>query len=236
MNLQDEEKVYEKDLDTTRRGFLKIASAGVILASGLLAIPESEAKSKDSIPKALKFLVYDPALCTGCGTCQVVCSTLWNKGKASYEISRISVSRNPFGTNEDNYSPNVCLQCVDAPCVKACPLKAIKVDVKSGINTRVIDEARCKGLKKCIEACPYEEKRIAFYKEQNKAIKCHLCNGNPQCVRWCPNGALKFMGPPEFTPVMEYLSEKSKRPMMPKSYQIVLKEDREKELGYPREE
>lgn len=222
----------------SRRDFLRNASLGIVLASGLMPVNEISAgsgKGKE-IPKAMKFLVYDPALCTGCGTCQMVCSTLWNNGKSSIELSRITVSRNPFGTNDDNYSPNPCLQCVDAPCLKACPVGAIKIDNKSGTNARVIDEKLCKGLKKCIAACPYEEKRIAFDRVKNKAFKCHLCNGDPQCVKWCPNGALRFSGPPDFAPVADYMPEVTKKPMVANSYMIKLEEDREKELGYPREE
>jgi Fe-S-cluster-containing dehydrogenase component len=233
-----EKKESGKLSETTRRDFLKSTSTAIILASGLLSIDAADActRNKASIPRAMKFLVFDPALCTGCGTCEMVCSTLWNNGKASPALSRITVSRDPFGTSDDNYSPNPCLQCVDAPCLKACPIGAIKVDKKSGTNARVIDEKLCKGLKKCIESCPYEEKRITFDVERNKAAKCHLCRGDPQCVKWCPNGALRFSGPPDFAPVIDYMSEVTKKPMVEKSYMIVLKEDREKELGYPREE
>jgi|GEM_PF-149389 len=224
---------------SSRREFLKNAAFGsIVLASCLMPVEETIAHSRKSgdIPKAMKFLVFDPALCTGCGTCQMVCSTLWNNGKSSPALSRITVYRDPFGTSDNNYSPNPCLQCVDAPCLKACPAGAIKIDKKSGTNARIIDEKLCKGLKKCIAACPYEEKRITFDKERNKAMKCHLCNGTPQCVKWCPNGALKFSGPPDFAPVADYMPEVTKKPMVEKSYMIVLEEDRKKELGYPREE
>jgi len=235
----DDDKTTSKGgAGTTRRDFLKSAPAGIILASGIFGAngAESAQAKGEAMPKAMKFLVFDPALCTGCGTCQMACSTLWNNGKASPALSRITVSRDPFGTSDNNYSPNPCLQCVDAPCLKACPLGAIKVEKKSGTNARVIDEKLCKGARKCIEACPYEEKRITFDAERNKAMKCHLCNGDPQCVKWCPNGALKFSGPPDFSPVVEYLPQVTKKPMVDKSFMIVLEEDRKKELGYPREE
>lgn len=225
-------------LMSSRREFLRNTSIGAfILASGLVPVEEAAAGKKSAdVPKAMKFLVFDPALCTGCGTCQMACSTLWNNGKASPALSRVTVSRNPFGTSDNNYSPNPCLQCVDAPCLKACPLGAIKVEKKSGANARFIDEKLCKGVRKCIEACPYEEKRITYDAERNKALKCHLCNGDPQCVKWCPNGALRFSGPPDFSPVVEYLPQVTKKPMVDKSFMIVLEEERKKELGYPREE
>lgn len=224
---------------STRRDFLKGTSAAIVLASGLFVAENGESAEKKSqtTPKAMKFLIFDPALCTGCGTCQMACSTFWNDGKASPVLSRITVSRNPFGMTDDNYTPNPCLQCIDAPCLKACPFGAIKIDTKSGTNARIVDEKLCRGTKKCIEACPYEEKRITFDGERNKALKCNLCNGDPQCVKWCPNGALRFSGPPEFAPLTHETSTVTKKPpMVAESYIIKLEEDREKELGYPREE
>lgn len=223
---------------TSRRDFLKNSVAGIILAAGIFTADGIEAASPKgtAMPKARKFLVFDPALCTGCGTCQMACSTLWNNGKASPELSRIHVSRDPFGVDDDNYVPNPCLQCVDAPCLKACPAGAIKIDRKSGTNARYVDEKLCKGLGRCVAACPYEQKRIAIDRERKKALKCHLCNGDPQCVKWCPNGALRFIGPPAFSPAVEYLPDVAGKPMIAKSYMIVLEDDRKKELGYPREE
>jgi len=29
--------------------------------------------------------------------------------------------------------------------------------------------------------------------EEKKSKKCLLCHGDPQCVHFCPNGALKFV-------------------------------------------
>ena len=234
----EKESPKKASLLSSRRSFLKAAPAGIILASGLVGAGETATAKQTyaSIPKAMKFLVFDPALCTGCGTCMMACSTIWNDGKSAPALSRISLNRNPFGTSDDNYSPNPCLQCVDAPCMKACPRGAIRIDRTSGTRARIVDEKLCIGIQACIKACPYEEKRIAFDPEKKKALKCHLCNGDPQCVKWCPNGALKFVGPPAFSPVMEYLPEVTRKPMAEKSYLIISEEDRKKELGYPREE
>ena len=32
-----------------------------------------------------------------------------------------------------------------------------------------------------------------FDEETKKAQKCHLCNGDPECVKACPTGALRYV-------------------------------------------
>lgn len=232
-------------ISMNKRTFLK----GVATAIGAVAatyFTTNYAFSKTilaqaKVPNAKKFLVYDPALCTGCGTCQVVCSTIWNNGKSSLFLARIDVARNPFGTTDDDYSPKPCLQCADPPCLKVCPVSALKVDNVSGTNARVIEERLCIGCGKCRDACPYGDKKegvtarvFGINPERRVFVKCHLCYGNPQCVKYCPNGALKYKEVPDFIPQIDYMRQVTKKPMVEKSYYIVLAEDREKELSYPR--
>ena len=76
----------------------------------------------------------------------------------------------------------------------ACPVEgAMYIDEQTG--ARCINQEMCIGCKLCIEACGsyYDPPRIAFDPERGKAIKCDLCGGDPQCVKWCSNGALKYI-------------------------------------------
>jgi len=54
-----------------------------------------------------------------------------------------------------------------------------------------IDEQRCIGCKKCMEACPFG--MITIHPEGNRMLKCDLCDGQPQCVRFCETRALQFL-------------------------------------------
>ena len=43
----------------------------------------------------------------------------------------------------------------------------------------------------CIVACPFGA--IMYDADRKRVIKCELCEGDPQCVRLCPTGALAFL-------------------------------------------
>ena len=156
------------------------------------------------------------------------------------ELARLFVPRHPFNSTwapigtPVNYEPRPCLQCADAPCLKICPVGAIQIDYKSGTNARVIDERSCIGCRLCIEECEkiYDDiPRIQFDEEKGKAIKCHLCGGNPQCVSWCPNHAINFVKATDFTPG----TKRSHGQLInsENDYRIQRSKDRVAELGYP---
>lgn len=149
---------------------------------------------KFAVPNSNGYIIFDPALCTGCQSCEISCTT-FNHGISSLPLSRIQVQRDPFESGINNYSPIPCLQCEDPPCIPVCPVTAIKIDESSDTNARIIDGTECIGCKYCINACSetYGVSRIRFNIEKDISIKCHLCQGKPRCVRYCSNNALKYV-------------------------------------------
>ena len=145
------------------------------------------------------YLVFDPALCTGCHVCEAVCS-FKKEGAVWPEMSRIQVQMDPFNGTVDNYLPKPCLQCETPQCMLACPVDgAMYVDEKTG--ARMIDAAACpQGCSACRDACGayYDPPRILFHPEKRIQVKCDLCAGSPECVKWCPNGAVKYLNRSEF--------------------------------------
>jgi protein NrfC len=87
--------------------------------------------------------------------------------------------------------------------LEACPTGALHVDRRNG-NVRTVDEKKCIGCEKCIEACPYVPGRIMWNHEDKHSQKCDLCadapylgekggpGGKQACVAVCPAGAIKF--------------------------------------------
>ena len=133
-------------------------------------------------------IVADSDICGGCRTCEAVCS-LSRESISSPELARIQVWKDELGGYICEAMP--CRQC-DAPrCLQACPTGALQVEEASG--ARIIDEKKCLGCKLCMEACPASPPRIRFNRAKNKCFKCDLCQGAPQCVKFCPTGAITYV-------------------------------------------
>ncbi len=130
----------------------------------------------------------DSNLCGGCRTCEAVCS-LYKEGIVNPELSRIYVKKDILG----GYvcEPIPCRQCRGAECLLACPTGALHVDAITG--AMVIDEAMCDGCQLCMEACPVAPTRIGYNPERSICFKCDLCGGDPQCVKFCPMGAITYV-------------------------------------------
>ena len=105
------------------------------------------------------------------------------EGAVDLERSRIYVKANPFN---GSFVPIVCHQCPDAPCYFACPESAIEIE--GTLGAVLINEEKCTGCRLCGEACPFNV--IRFREDTSKAFKCDLCQGDPECVKWCPMNAL----------------------------------------------
>ncbi|MEM3665646.1 MAG: 4Fe-4S dicluster domain-containing protein [Candidatus Bathyarchaeia archaeon] len=131
-----------------------------------------------------KFIFCDPEKCLGCLICEFACSAIKEKS-INPLLSRIRVvNLEPAGS-----IAVTCTLCDDTPCVKACPRKALRRDNETGVV--LVDEDKCNGCRWCFEACPFGA--IAFNPYKRKVMICDLCDGNPECVKYCPfNGALTF--------------------------------------------
>ncbi|GAB6075477.1 4Fe-4S dicluster domain-containing protein [Desulfurobacterium crinifex] len=173
-----------------RREFLKIAGL-TVLFSGTFKIKTSRGEEFFK-----PVLIFDQTKCMSCKACMAACqlehgletepevNLFWIKEK---EIGRYPKVKLTF------YQENICKECIDHPCVSACPFDAISVK-KGGIV--YIEEEKCTGCKNCVDVCPYD---AITFDENDKAKKCDLCferilkKGDvPRCVSVCPSGALVF--------------------------------------------
>lgn len=146
-----------------------------------------------------KYLIVFPELCTGCRDCELVCS-LKHEGVFNPQKSRIRVIRDVFQGVE---LPVVCMQCVDAPCMNSCRVEAISVDDH---GAKIIDYEKCIGCRRCIIVCPLGSNFL--HPETGKPIKCDLCNGAPECVKFCSTGALRYVDAEEINREKIRLSSK----------------------------
>ena len=132
-----------------------------------------------------KMLYVDPDKCTGCRTCELVCS-LKNASVVNPLLSRIRIVADRY---EGLRIPMICQQCQDAVCMSVCPTRALSLDEELGIIRR--DEEKCINCRMCVAACPFGA--MGFNGVEKQVFKCELCDGDPQCVRFCEDDAIRYM-------------------------------------------
>lgn len=194
-----EQTTYDEGV--SRRNFLTgagIVAGGVAAATILPKVAHAdepqaaplpgdtgESKVWEGTKLAQGRVVHNPDICSGCRTCEIVCS-VYHDGKASSSRSRLQWSKNVMDACiTDIYT---CRQCAGPECVAVCPSGALSIDEQTG--ARVIDEETCVGCRLCEGACPVTPSMIRYDEKANTCFKCDLCGGDPQCVKFCPTGAL----------------------------------------------
>ncbi|MBN2840248.1 MAG: 4Fe-4S dicluster domain-containing protein [Coriobacteriia bacterium] len=157
-----------------------------------------------AVPAAEGYLLVDTKKCAGCASCMLACSLVHN-GVGDIALSRIQVQNNVFGGfgSVDSIVQEQCRQCPHPYCAEACPTGAMHADPDNGY-TRTVDQAKCIGCERCIEACPFTPSRVQWDPKKRKAQKCDLCKDTPYmtqeggvggqqaCVAVCPTDAITF--------------------------------------------
>jgi carbon-monoxide dehydrogenase iron sulfur subunit len=122
--------------------------------------------------------------CTECERCMAACSMV--------KLNRVQLrrARITIGVSWPELPViNVCRfdDCVEQPCINACPVGAISNN--EGIV--LIDREICTCCRACIEECPYH---AIWMDEKGLAYKCDFCGGEPVCVLECVTGAIRIKG------------------------------------------
>jgi len=135
-----------------------------------------------------KIIVVDPDKCTGCHSCEMACS-IKHFGLCGPNYSRVRVQE---FREVNTFIPVMCQACVEAICIKVCPMNA---RVRLGNGAVVTDEDKCIGCKACIHACPFGA--AVVNPDTGKTMSCDLCEDDelgPWCVKACTmQEALKYM-------------------------------------------
>jgi len=183
------------------------------------------------------YIVVDEKKCQGCVACMLACS-LVHEGVESFSKSRIQVVQDPFGRWPNDLRVEQCRQCIDAPCVEACPEDALEPNADYG-GVRMVDSDKCNGCGLCVKACPYSPSMLMRFevinsegKRRRKQMKCDLCadtpfwdekggpKGKQACIEVCPVGAIALVS-------------ELPDPKDDSGYKVNLRDEGWASLGYP---
>jgi Fe-S-cluster-containing dehydrogenase component/DMSO reductase anchor subunit len=138
--------------------------------------------------------VHDLATCVGCHACVVACASENDTGPGVFWRQIVTFNDERHERLPVFHLSLACNHCLDAPCERHCPARAIARDDRTGAV--LIDAGRCIGCRYCSWVCPYDAPR--FDAARGVMGKCTLCQerllggGQPACTGACPTGALKL--------------------------------------------
>ncbi len=200
-----------------RRSFFRNAGAAATGAAATALAPCAQARENKTLPPDAVGLLFDATLCVGCKACVAACKeandmppehhgadTLWDTPLdiSGSTLNVIKVYKNGSAATKDSetdgyaFVKKSCLHCVDASCVSACPVKAMKKDEKTGVVSH--DKNACIGCRYCVAACPYGVPRFTYDRAIPQIQKCQLCTHRwaegrySACAEVCPTGATLF--------------------------------------------
>ena len=126
-----------------------------------------------------------PDKCTGCHNCELACS-FEHEADFRPRAGRVHV----YTWEREGFSvPMMCQQCSDAACIAVCMPRAMHRNAATGLVE--YDHAKCIGCKMCVQACAFGN--AVWDSKTNSILKCDTCDGDPACVRFCPNHALEWV-------------------------------------------
>lgn len=139
-----------------------------------------------------KRIALNPDSCTGCRLCEVACS-LKHEKECRPDYARVYISK----LEEDGVNlPVVCMHCSDAPCVAVCPTGAMAQNENNG--SIELNNDKCIGCQMCIMVCPYGAIKSRTSGKFYKILKCDLCDGDPECVKFCVSKAIQYIEEEKF--------------------------------------
>jgi molybdopterin-containing oxidoreductase family iron-sulfur binding subunit len=98
-------------------------------------------------------MVIDMHKCVGCGACNFGCKIENNVGDDLTWAKVETLTKGTFPKVTFEHITTLCNHCNNAPCVKACPTKAMHKIADGGLTLH--NPAKCIGCQSCVIACPY---------------------------------------------------------------------------------
>jgi DMSO reductase iron-sulfur subunit len=137
---------------------------------------------------------FDMTKCIGCRSCEIACNEQ-NGNPADIRWRRIGeIEGGTYPDTHRHYLSMGCNHCLNAECIKGCPVEAYTKDPVTGIVLHSSDA--CIGCQYCVWNCPYSVPQ--FNPERGVVGKCDMCHNRlsdgrePACVNSCPEAAIEI--------------------------------------------
>jgi DMSO reductase iron-sulfur subunit len=137
---------------------------------------------------------FNMTKCIGCRSCEIACNEQ-NGNPTDIRWRRLGeIEGGSYPDTQRHYLSMGCNHCLDADCVKGCPVEAYTKDPVTGIVLHSADA--CIGCQYCVWNCPYSVPK--FNPERGVVGKCDMCHGRltdglePACVNACPEAAIEI--------------------------------------------
>ncbi len=137
---------------------------------------------------------FNMTKCIGCRSCEIACNEQ-NGNPAEIHWRRFGeIEAGTWPDTRRSYLSMGCNHCLDAECLKGCPVEAYTKDSATGIVLHSADA--CIGCQYCVWNCPYSVPQ--FNPERGVVGKCDMCHGRladgqePACVNACPESAIEI--------------------------------------------
>jgi carbon-monoxide dehydrogenase iron sulfur subunit len=155
---------------------------------------------------SMQTVFVHPEQCIGCKQCEVACAVAHSQSKnvflSVFELPspKPRIHAEP-GLTYNTAFPNKCRHCDPAPCISACPTRAL-YRAADHPDIVLLDGRKCIACGMCAMVCPFDA--ITYYADVAApdktvvAIKCDHCIERqrvgeiPACVEACKVGALQF--------------------------------------------
>jgi formate dehydrogenase iron-sulfur subunit len=137
---------------------------------------------------------FDMTKCIGCKCCEVACNEQ-NGNPVDINWRRVGeIEGGSYPFTQRFYLSMGCNHCLDAACLKGCPVDAYTKDSLTGLVLHSADA--CIGCQYCTWNCPYGVPQ--YNPERGVVGKCDMCYGRlaednaPACVNACPETAIQI--------------------------------------------
>ncbi|HEY2467355.1 MAG TPA: DmsC/YnfH family molybdoenzyme membrane anchor subunit [Terracidiphilus sp.] len=198
--------LQDRAQDGSSETLVRLTLTGLLeLPSTVPAAPKKLIPERELNPGEQYRFHFNMNKCIGCRSCEIACNEQ-NGNPTEIRWRRIGeIEGGTYPNTSRHYLSMGCNHCLDAECLKGCPVDAYTKDPSTGI---VLHSAEaCIGCQYCVWNCPYSVPQ--FNVERGVVGKCDMCHGRlseglePACVNACPEGAIEI----EIVDMLEWRSD-----------------------------